>query len=113
MKQKKTRTNIPRDKAAQVLFLADRICCVCRNRGKPVQIHHIDEDPSNNELNNLSVLCFDCHRETMISGGFDRKLDGEQVTLYRDDWLQMVAQNRVSENSSHALLEKNSEYELE
>jgi hypothetical protein len=113
MKQKKSRINIPKERAAHVLFLADRICCVCRNRGKPVQIHHIDEDPSNNELKNLSVLCFDCHRETMISGGFDRKLDGEQVILYRDDWLKMVAENRVSENSSHALLEKNSEYKLE
>jgi tetratricopeptide (TPR) repeat protein len=41
------------------------------------------------------VLCFDCHRETQISGGFDRKLDSEQVSLYRDDWIQLVAGARA------------------
>jgi hypothetical protein len=93
---KKTRTPIPPELAAQVLFYSDRTCCVCRTRGKPVQIHHIDDDPSHNELANLAVLCFDCHRDTQISGGFDRKLDAEQVILYRDDWLRLVSQARAT-----------------
>jgi hypothetical protein len=90
---KKRRTEIPSELAAQILFLSDRICCVCR-RQKPVQIHHIDEDPSNNALENLSVLCLDCHRETQIRGGFDRKLDAAQIILYRDQWLATVAKLR-------------------
>lgn len=92
--QKKNREQIPVETAAQVLFLSDRTCCVCRFRGKPVQIHHIDEDPSNSDQTNLAVLCFDCHRETQIRGGFDRKLDAQQIILYRDDWLRLVSQNR-------------------
>src|SRR5438128_1118451 len=94
---KKERIEIPRDIAARVLFVSDRTCCVCRHVGKPVQIHHIDDDPSNNTFNNLAVLCFDCHRETQIEGGFDRKLDGDQVMLYRDDWYALVNQRRAKE----------------
>ena len=97
------RVPIPPERAAQVLFSADRTCCVCRVRGKPVQIHHIDEDPSNNRLGNLAVLCLDCHRETQIRGGFDRKLDGEQVTLYRDDWHRVVAHQRSSHGAQETL----------
>lgn len=95
MAKKKNRTEIPSEVAAQVLFISDRTCCVCRTRGKPVQIHHIDDDPSHNDKQNLAVLCFDCHRETQIRGGFDRKLDAEQVILYRSDWLRAVAANRA------------------
>jgi len=96
MPKKKSRVEIPAEIAARVLFLSDRTCCVCRSKGKAVQIHHIDEDPTNNDLSNLSVLCFYCHRETMLRGGFDRKLDADQVILYRNDWLRIVATERAA-----------------
>lgn len=95
MKTKK-RIEIPVDVAARILFKADRTCCVCRVAGKPVQVHHIDENPTHNDERNLAVLCFDCHTETMIRGGFHRKLDGDQVMLYRDDWNQVIAQQRAA-----------------
>jgi hypothetical protein len=79
---------------------------VCRTKGKPVQIHHVDENPSNNLSSNLSTLCFDCHRETQIRGGFDRKLDADQVILYRNDWLRIVATDRAT---SEAKREKRSD----
>jgi hypothetical protein len=60
-----------------------------------VQIHHIDEDPSNDSFDNLAVLCLECHTETQLHGGFHRKLDGDQVTLYRDDWFALVARERA------------------
>jgi hypothetical protein len=34
-----------------------RVCCVCKRRGIGVNIHHIDEDPANNNPANLAVLC--------------------------------------------------------
>jgi hypothetical protein len=68
--------------------------------GKTGQIHHIDDDPSNNEESNLSVLCLVCHRETQIRGGFDRKLDASQIILYRDNWLQLVAKRRAESSSA-------------
>ncbi len=56
------------------MFASDSTCCVCRERGKAVQVHHIDEDPSNNTPANLAVLCLECHNQTQVSGGFGRKL---------------------------------------
>lgn len=86
---------IPPAIAAKVLFNSDRTCCVCRIKGKPVQIHHIDGNNKNNNLENLAVLCFDCHTETQLAGGFHRKLDSEQVILYRNDWNNVVQRERA------------------
>lgn len=94
---KKNRIAIPEEIAAEVLFISDRTCCVCNMRGKQVQIHHIDENPSNNDIENLSVLCFDCHDQTMIKGGFGRKLDAIQICKYRNDW-----HNRVKDRKTKA-----------
>jgi hypothetical protein len=96
MPQKKKRIEIPDAKQAQVQFASDRTCCVCRIKGKPFQIHHIDENPANNEFNNLAVLCLECHNETQIRGGFGRKLNADQVILYREDWLKQVAKTRAA-----------------
>lgn len=91
----KKRTPIPTAVAAKVLFNSDRTCCVCRIPDRKIQIHHIDDDPSNNAPSNLAVLCLECHGETQITGGFGRRLDAEQVTLYRDDWHSIVARRRI------------------
>ncbi|MDI4649586.1 HNH endonuclease signature motif containing protein [Cohnella hashimotonis] len=94
--RKKVRIEIPSDISAKVMFLSDRTCCVCRFGRKPVQIHHIDEDPANNSPENLAVLCLDCHNDTMIKGGFGRKLNADQVILYRNDWLQTIEKRRTN-----------------
>src|SRR5437016_4380448 len=91
---KKDRIPVPDGVATLLMFGSDRTCCVCRQRGEPIQIHHIDEEPSNNDLHNLAVLCFHCHDETQIRGGFGRKLDPAQVTYYRDDWHRRVEARR-------------------
>jgi hypothetical protein len=98
------RVPIPQDIAAAVLFHSDRICCVCRTPGKKIQIHHIDDDPSNNQAMNLAVLCLECHGDTQLSGGFGRKLDANQVRLYRDDWYELVSGRRVGNPQGTTLL---------
>lgn len=67
---------------------------MCRERGKTVQIHHIDEDPTNHSIENLAVLCFEDHERTQIKGGFGRKLLGPEVRRYRDDWIERVKKRR-------------------
>jgi hypothetical protein len=89
------RVPIPEDTAAEVLFNQRRTCCVCNIQGKSVQIHHIDEDPSNNDPANLAVLCLECHEQTQINGGFGRKLRATEVTKYRDDWVRRVADQKA------------------
>jgi hypothetical protein len=81
------------------MFSSDRTCCVCRIPGKSVQIHHIDGNRDNSTLSNLAVLCLDCHNATQMQGGFSRKLDPDQVILYRDDWHSIVSQRRSAQYS--------------
>ena len=37
--------------------------CGYKKRSYNLDIHHIDEDPTNNKLENLSILCAICHRD--------------------------------------------------
>src|SRR6516225_8235054 len=76
----KMRIPIPDNVAAEVLFRQNRTCCVCQEPGKRLQIHHIDDDPSNNNQSNLVGLCFTCHDDTQISGGFGRKLNAMAIS---------------------------------
>lgn len=99
----KNRVPIPPEVAAEVLFASDHSCCVCRDPGRAVQIHHIDENPANNTKANLSVLCLLCHDETQIKGGFGRKLDANLVTQYRDDWHARVVTRRDKADELAAL----------
>lgn len=127
MPKKRPADVIPAPIAGKVLFASDRTCCVCRIRGKPVQIHHIDEIHSNHDMANLAVLCLDCHTDTQIRGGFHRKLDADQVILYRNDWVAIIARERATKTmviesgdepdigfitSELEILKENEEYEL-
>jgi len=107
------RTEVPSKLAARVLFEHDRTCCVCRVRAKPVQLHHLDEDPTNHSRDNLAVLCLDCHRETQLRGGFDRKLDADQLQLYRADWWELVRQQRARAEAVHELREQPSTEDIQ
>ena len=88
------REEIPSKVAAKVQFQSNRTCCVCHDRSKPIQIHHIHGNKQNHDISNLAVLCLECHAKTQTSGGFHRKLDAEQVILYRNDWVSLVARER-------------------
>lgn len=90
----KIRAAIPPETAVEVMFASDNTCCVCRERGKALQIHHVDENPSNNVFTNLALLCLECHDDTQIRGGFGRKLNATLVTKYRDEWLERVKNRR-------------------
>lgn len=92
----KRRSAVPSDIAGRLLFDSDGTCCACRIPGRRVQIHHIDEDPTNHDPHNLAVLCFECHDKTQIKGGFGRTFDSAQVTHYRHDWHRRVIRRRDS-----------------
>lgn len=108
----KKRLDIPPTISAQVLFLSDRTCCVCRKKGKYIQIHHLDEKPDNYDINNLAILCLECHTDTQIKGGFHRKLDSHQIQLYRDDWYRIVAKQRVTESEDETIKMPNKRAEM-
>lgn len=90
----KKRTAVPAAVLADVMLASDSTCCHCRTRGKAVQLHHLDEDPSNNNISNLAVLCLECHNQTQVSGGFGRTLSEPIVRKYRDEWHTRVESRR-------------------
>ena len=82
---------------AQILFNCDRTCCVCHVRTrKHVQVHHIDSDNANDSYQNLAVLCLECHNDTMLKGGFGRKLSPTEVAMYRNDWVSQISRLRAA-----------------
>jgi hypothetical protein len=97
-REKKERVPISAGLSAQVLVAHNHTCCVCHDVSKEVQIHHIDDDPSNNDVANLAVLCFDDHNRTQIRGGFGKHLLATEVTIYRDEWLKDVQTRRERAN---------------
>lgn len=97
MAEKKTRIPIPEDLAADVLHKSDMTCCVCRIPARRVQLHHMDDDPSNNVESNLAALCLLCHDMTCLKGGFGRKLNEPLVRKYKADWELIVRDRRSSQ----------------
>jgi len=81
----KDRTPVPEEVSADVLFQHDHTCCVCREHGRSVQIHHINEDPTDHDVDNLAVLCLEDHNRTQTRGGFAKHLRAVEVRRYRDE----------------------------
>ena len=85
---------VPDVVSSEVIFMHDSTCCICVERGKTIQIHHIDESPSNHEISNLALLCLECHNKTHLSGGFGKKLRSADIVRHRDDWTARVSARR-------------------
>ena len=94
----KHRTSIPKEVAARVRWLSADTCCICREREKGIQIHHINKDPGDHSVKNLAVLCLECHDKIHKTGGSTRKLDAHFVKLCRDKWLTTVDLRREEAN---------------
>ncbi len=90
----RVRRPIPSSIADQVMFSNKRTCCVCQEKGKHVQLHHIDGNPSNNNPNNLAVLCLDCHSQVTGSHGLGRSYTTGEVRMYKHSWEQQVLTSR-------------------
>lgn len=54
-------------------------CAICG--GDKPQIHHIDEDHSNNDINNLLPLCPNCHLSDQHNP--TKKIDPQKLWLFR------------------------------
>ena len=79
MAKKKRRPSIPVKIRSQVLGEYRHKCAVCAN-DKP-QLHHIDEDPSNNDPMNLLPLCPNCHLQDIHDP--TRPPDKDKLRLFR------------------------------
>lgn len=95
----KRRQQVSATPADQALFLSDSCCCVCHNHAVGVQVHHLDSDHSNNDLDNLAALCAHHHDQATREGGLTRKLSEGVIRLYREHWYAVVNARREREGS--------------
>lgn len=91
------------------MFRNKHICCVCRSHGKHVQIHHINGNPSDNSLVNLTVLCLDCHSRVTSNEGLGRRISLGELRKYKREWEslnsgQLVKPESLAKNVEKGLL---------
>ncbi|HEY3331980.1 MAG TPA: HNH endonuclease signature motif containing protein [Capsulimonadaceae bacterium] len=98
-----TRKTISPKLKAEILFASDNSCCVCHSRDLGLQIAHIDNDPSNNDFDNLAVLCLQHHHQSHQSGGLGAAFSPELVTLYNMAWRAQVRSRLLPHEESHTI----------
>jgi len=86
------RKKIPLAIESEVMFLSDLKCCVDGKKGD--HIHHIDGDNANNTIDNLALLCFDCHNLATITGSLSKKLSHLVIKKYREHHYLVVKTKR-------------------
>ncbi len=101
----KKRFAIPIDTIAELLWRNDHTCCICRKKGKEVQIHHIDNNPSNNRIENLAVLCLEHHARVHQKGIVGKGYTSKEIHLYKNEWEELVARSRKKIRSNLPLKE--------
>ncbi len=96
IKKKKKRIKLPTDTEATVLFKEAHTCAICNDSGLEIQINHIDGNPSNNNEENLIVVCTQHHAKisskSSISKGFTKK----ELIKYKYDWEEVINRRRHS-----------------
>jgi hypothetical protein len=96
---KKDREKIPPDLSNAVLYKAAKTCCVCRIPRAPVEIHHIDQDPSNNVESNLIAICRKCHDEAHTKRALSQNLTPTRLLDFKGKW-----EHEISTRAAQAML---------
>ena len=94
---KPKRKKIPPQIKETLLNLNAGVCCVCRSRGLGVNFHHIDENPSNNALDNIAVLCVkdhDAHHRPEAYSVNHRELGAEKIKAYKVEWEAFILETQ-------------------
>jgi hypothetical protein len=59
----------------------------------PIQIDHIDGDATNSQLNNLQLLCPNCHSLTSTYGALNK---GNGKRYNRKEWQRIIPESKVN-----------------
>jgi len=98
----KIRKKIKTDLEYDLLYKCAQTCCVCRV-SKSVEIHHIDENPSNNVEDNLVAICRNCHGDAHTTRKLSQNLTPAKILNFKQRWEKEVSQNasKVMLSTSH------------
>ena len=87
-----SRPPIPNDTLTKLLFANRFLCCVCREPGKPIIVHHIVEwaKSHNHDHSNLAVLCLDHHDAAHSAKQLSQNLDASTLRHCKREWEEFV-----------------------
>lgn len=86
------RIPIPETVAKEIIYKASNACCICQTPF--VQIHHIDDDPTNNDPDNLIPLCLNHHALAQVKSGMFRNLTPSILKNFREKWYSYCEERR-------------------
>ena len=87
------RIPIPEQIANDIIIRSSNACCICQT--PYVQIHHIDENPSNNDPDNLIPLCPNHHAMAGVKSPIFRNLGPQVLKEFRDKWYSYCEARRI------------------
>jgi hypothetical protein len=90
----KKRVKIPQGISDSIMFESDRTCCICQKSGLAVHTHHIDENPTNNSLENLVVLCLEDHAQVSTKQTMGKGISHSLLKKYKVEWCAVVRSRR-------------------
>jgi hypothetical protein len=87
------RKAIPITLKNKLLYESQYCCAICQKSG--CQIHHIDQDHSNNAIANLTVLCVYHHDEAHTKRSMSNNLDARALRHAKYEWTKQVQNSRT------------------
>lgn len=92
------RIAVPEKLRLETLAKCNNRCCVCQIPF--VVLHHIDENPSNNDPDNLAPLCPNCHSQAHSVSHLVTNLTVERIKLLRNIWYEYCERRKEGANVS-------------
>ena len=88
------RKQIPKPLKHKIMYESQYVCSVCQRQA--CQIHHIDGDNSNNQEDNLIVLCSIHHDEAHTKRQLSQNLNVDALRNAKKSWEEQVLAKRNS-----------------
>lgn len=88
------RPPIPLSTQRSVMAKNLKVCCVCKERGLGINLHHIDGNPKNNNEDNIAVLCIREHDQHHRPNAYDKskhlELGADKIKEFKQEWEETV-----------------------
>lgn len=94
----KIRKEIPEKIKEEVLYLNGMTCCMCHDRSKPGLFYHIDDNPKNNRIGNLAILCADCQEKITNRDKFQKKISPQTIKKMKLEWETKIRLKKVEKH---------------
>ena len=92
----------------------DKDCRNSKNADSVLQVHHIDENPRNNELENLIPLCAACHLKIEKEARLHAPYNETQLELFKNQsYMQQMKNMRQSALEKYGSLSKKNKEQID